>query len=123
MLASIIRQDIPSWRAALSNVGGIYVIVDRETGRQYVGSAYGGQGVWQRWAEYAKSGHGGTKELRELLRKEGSGYAINFQFSLLEDCNINANHEDVIAGESHWKEVLMTQTIRAQLELKEFLTR
>ena len=109
MLACIIRQDIPSWRAALSNVGGIYLIVDGKTGKQYVGSAYGGKGLWQRWAEYAKSGHGGSKELRELLRSRGVEYATNFQFSLLEDCNINANQEDVIARECHWKDVLMTR--------------
>jgi hypothetical protein len=42
MLASIIRQDNPSWRAALANIAGVYVIVDREIGKQYVGSAYGG---------------------------------------------------------------------------------
>ena len=50
MLTSIIRQDSPSWRAALANVAGVYVITDTETGRLYVGSAYGGVGLWQRWS-------------------------------------------------------------------------
>jgi len=85
------------------------VITDKTTGKQYVGSAYGGEELWQRWTVYASSGHGGAKELRALLRKKGVDYASNFQFSLLEVCGINANPEDVIARECHWKDVLMTR--------------
>jgi hypothetical protein len=109
MLASIIRQDYPSWRAALANVAGVYVIVDTESGYQYVGSAYGGVGLWQRWTAYVKTGHGGNKELRELLKTEGSDYAKNFQFSLVEVCDVNASSDYIIARESHWKDVLMTR--------------
>ena len=109
MLASIIRQDNPSWRAALANIAGVYVIVDRETGYQYVGSAYGGVGIWQRWSNYAKSRHGGNKELRQLLKEEGPDYARNFQFSLVEVCDINASQEYIISRETHWKNVLMTR--------------
>ena len=74
MLQSIIRQDNPSWRAALANIAGVYVIADRETGYQYMGSAYGGVGLWERWSQYARTGHGGNSELRRLLRKKGEDY-------------------------------------------------
>ncbi len=109
MLKSIIRQNNPSWRAALANVAGVYMIVDVSTGNQYVGSAYGGVGIWQRWSMYAKSGHGENKELRQLLRAKGDEYANNFQFSLLEVCDINANPDYIISRESHWKDVLLTR--------------
>jgi hypothetical protein len=109
MLKSIIRQDNPTWRSALANVGGVYVITDVSTGRQYVGSAYGGMGLWQRWSAYANCGHGDDKELREILRVEGDEYAKKFQFSLVEVCDINANPAYVISRESHWKKVLMTR--------------
>ena len=109
MLKAIIRQDNASWKAALANIAGVYIITDVATGGQYVGSAYGGIGVWQRWSEYAKSGHGGNKELRELLRVEGSEYARNLQFSVLEVCDINASDDHIISRESHWKSVLMTR--------------
>jgi hypothetical protein len=108
-LASIIRQDNLSWRAALANVAGVYVITDTKTGRLYVGSAYGGVGLWQRWGAYVKTGHGGNKELRELLRKSGPSYAENFQFALVEVCDINASPDYVISREGHWKDVLMTR--------------
>jgi hypothetical protein len=109
MLCSIIRQDNPSWRAALANVAGVYVIVDRKTGMQYVGSAYGGIGLWQRWTTYAKTGHGRNKELRNLLKNNRDAYATNFQFSLIEVCDINASPDFIIARECHWKDVLMTR--------------
>ena len=55
------------WHRMLSSVGGIYLIVDKLTGKQYVGSAYGEDGIWGRWANYAKSGHGGNELLKKLL--------------------------------------------------------
>lgn len=109
MLVSIIRQDNPSWRAALANVSGVYVIVDVESGKQYVGSAYGGVGLWQRWTAYVNTGHGGNKELRDLLKKKGNLYAKNFQFSLVEVCDINSSPEYILTRESHWKDILMTR--------------
>jgi hypothetical protein len=109
ILTAIVRQDNSSWRSALANVAGVYVIVDSESGLQYVGSAYGGVGLWQRWAAYVHSGHGGNKELRDLLKKKGAGYAQNFQFSVLEVCDIKASPEYVRARECHWKMVLMTR--------------
>ena len=109
ILYSIIRQDNPSWRTALANIAGVYVISDRATGYQYVGSAYGGVGLWQRWSEYAKTGHGGNKELRKLLHDKGPEYANNFQFSLVEVCDINASADYIISRESHWKDALLSR--------------
>jgi hypothetical protein len=109
MLKSIVREDNPSWKSALANVSGVYIITDSTTGRQYVGSAYGGIGLWQRWSAYADSGHGNNKELIELIRAKGDEYAEKFQFSIIEVCDINSNPDHVISRESHWKDVLMTR--------------
>ncbi|MBN2579285.1 MAG: GIY-YIG nuclease family protein [Pirellulales bacterium] len=109
MLKSIVREDNPSWKSALANVAGVYIITDAATGRQYVGSAYGGIGLWQRWSAYADSGHGHNKELVELISAKGNEYAKNFQFSIIEVCDINSNPDHVISRESHWKDVLMTR--------------
>ena len=110
MLASVIRQDNPSWRAALANIAGVCVIADRQTGKQYVGSAYGGAGLWQRWSHYAKTGHGGNVELRKLLeQQQAHDYARNFQFSIVEVCDINASDDYILSRESHWKDILLTR--------------
>ena len=40
-LELIFNESLESWRAALSNVAGVYLISDTATGKSYVGSAYG----------------------------------------------------------------------------------
>jgi hypothetical protein len=57
------------WKARLSAVAGVYLILATTTGQQYVGSAYGTDGIWGRWASYAADGHGGNKLLRDLGRQ------------------------------------------------------
>ena len=56
-----------AWHTALSSVNAIYLIVDRETGKQYVGSAYGKAGLLGRWACYVDSLHGNNKLMKELI--------------------------------------------------------
>ncbi len=90
MLESLVRQSNPSWRSALAHVTGVYLVADTSSGKHYVGSACGGEGIWGRWAAYAKSGHGGNKELRALLDQKGAEHARFLQFSLLEVCDIGA---------------------------------
>ena len=108
-LKYIVSDNISSWKAALSNVVGIYLIVDMHTGKQYVGSAYGNECIWQRWSNYAKDGHGGNVELKELLKENGEEYKFNFKYSILEVCNMNLGSEYVIGRETYWKEVLLTR--------------
>jgi len=109
MLKTIVRENNPSWRTALSNVAGVYLITDNTSGKLYVGSAYGGEGIWQRWSSYVNTGHGGNKDLRMLLRENGKDYTNNFQFSLLEVCDLSAGEDHVISRETYWKTVLRSR--------------
>lgn len=108
-LKYIVSDNISSWKSALSNVMGIYLIVDMLTGKQYIGSAYGDECIWQRWSNYAKDGHGGNIELKELLKENGEEYKFNFKYSILEVCNMNLGSGYIIERETHWKEVLLTR--------------
>ncbi len=108
-LRLVIREEIPSWKSALSSVSAIYVIADRATGKLYVGSAYGEGGLWQRWAHYAATGHGGNRALRELLASKGRAYAENFQYSILEVCDLNVNQDFIAERETYWKNVLCSR--------------
>jgi hypothetical protein len=108
-LRHIVEDGILSWKTALSNVKGVYLITDTKTGRGYVGSAYGEECIWHRWANYAKSGHGGNVELKALLQENGEEYRQHFQFAILEVCNMNLGNEYILGRESHWKEVLLTR--------------
>lgn len=108
-LQSIIAKGDLTWRKALEHMPGVYVIVDAKNGKQYVGSAYGEKGLWQRWKEYARNGHGGDKELKKLVEKD-RGYARKyFQFGLLEICNRTAGNDEVARREKHWKDLLLTK--------------
>lgn len=108
-LQYIVANNIPSWKTALSNAKGVYLIVDTKSGKQYVGSAYGDDCIWQRWFAYAKTGHGGNAELKNLLNENGENYKYNFKYSMLEICNMNLGNEYVISRETYWKNTLMTR--------------
>lgn len=108
-LRLIINDEISSWKSALSNVKGIYLITDKSTGKHYVGSACGEMCIWQRWSEYAKNGHGGNTELKELLRVNGDDHKFNFRYSVLEICNMSLGNEYILDRENYWKQVLMTR--------------
>jgi len=55
-----------SWKTALQNQKGVYLITDAKTGKMYVGSAYGENMILGRWQSYIKTGHGGNIELKKL---------------------------------------------------------
>ena len=108
-LETICEESIESWRGALSNVAGIYLIMDTATGKPYVGCAHGDQGIWGRWSEYADNGHGGNVELQKLLKENGSDYVKNFRYAILEICDPLSSDDEIWHREDHWKEVLMTR--------------
>jgi hypothetical protein len=108
-LGLIVAQQEPSWKAALENVQGVYLIADRSNGKLYVGSAYGGEGIWQRWMSYALTGHGGNKELITLIESEGLKYCENFQYSILEIADIHTMDELIIERENYWKNALLSR--------------
>ncbi len=109
-LVKLIENPDPNreWYNRLSSVAGIYLIVDTTTGRQYVGSASGKDGVWGRWVSYVKTGHGGNKQLRELLESD-AGNVGNWQFTILRTLPISLTKREVINFENLYKEKLGTR--------------
>jgi hypothetical protein len=108
-LKSIISNNEITWKTALGNIKGVYLICDRQSGKKYVGSAYGEDAFWSRWAQYASSGHGWNKELVQLLKDKGENYARNFQFSILEIRAKTTSDDEIKKREQYWKDVLMTR--------------
>ena len=107
------------WRTALKSRKGVYVISDKETGKLYVGSAYGDDGILGRWRTYVTSGYDKhevengkypNKKLEELVSEKGMAYIEkNFQYALLETFTDDVSDEYIIDRESYWKEVLLTR--------------
>lgn len=97
------------WVGALSTTYAIYLITDTVSGKQYVGSAYGKNGLYGRWSEYVNTKHGGNKKMRELLKKHPERYH-RFQFSILQTLpkSLAVDNVSVIEVESLWKSKLNT---------------
>jgi len=91
-----------TWVKALSSVNGVYLIMDQSSGKLYVGSAYGDQGIYGRWSDYARSGHGGNQDLMDLD-------PYGFRFSILEIVPPTTTADGVIECENRWKEKLGTR--------------
>lgn len=96
------------WHRMLSATYGVYLILDTNTGMQYVGSAYGAGGIMGRWADYAKTKHGGNKLLIELTKGQ-SNACRDWQFSILQTLPMSMTKNEVIACEQLHKHKLGTR--------------
>ena len=111
-LENVIEDDV--WINVLKNQKAIYLIVDCKTGKQYVGAAYGGDGLLGRWRDYIKTGHGGNKYLKEL---DFEYIKKNFKYTILETFNSNVDDKIIIGEnkdgeggrEGFWKDVLLSR--------------
>lgn len=107
------------WRTALRCRKGIYLISDKKTGKLYIGSAYGKDGILGRWKTYIESGYDRNekengkypnKKLQELVKEKGMSYIQeNFQYSILETFTDEISETEIINRESWWKEVMLSR--------------
>jgi len=97
----MVLTDI-DWKKELGGYCGIYLITDERNGKHYVGSASGSIGILSRWTEYATTGHGGNKELVELLNNDPS-IINNFRFTLLEKLPLGISQREAVEKENFWK--------------------
>jgi len=93
------------WYHHLSAVNGIYMILDDKTGHQYIGSANGKNGIWQRWSNYASNYTGGNDQLIALLKTDPLYYK-NFKYSVLQTLPSNITQREIVAIENLYKEKL-----------------
>lgn len=107
-LQEIVTKQYSDWKRMLSATKGIYLISDSKTGKLYVGSAYGDDGIWGRWATYVvTNGHGGNKTLKELVGMDNN-YAFNFRFSILMLLPRTVTPDQAISKENLFKKKLGT---------------
>lgn len=110
-LKAIIRANVDNWRILLENINCIYAITDTVTGKVYIGSTSGCNGVWQRWTEYVNTnGHGNDVVLKELVESDPN-YGNNFVFTIIETFfNREGNAQYILGREEYWKKVFSTRT-------------
>jgi hypothetical protein len=106
-LANVVshRDAHREWHRMLASVAGVYLILDSRTGAQYVGSAYGEEGILGRWRNYATTVHGGNKKLKELAAKRPR-FANDLQFAILQTMPVTSSKAEVLAHEVRHKNKL-----------------
>lgn len=94
------------WYESLSRLQAVYLILDRDTGKQYIGTTYGEEGLWQRWSSYVKGDFtGGNAKLIELKNRDTDFYN-KFQFTILAVLSKNATKLECLEAESLWQKKL-----------------
>ena len=95
-----------SWKSALKNQKGVYLIRDINNQKMYVGSAYGENMILGRWKEYIKNGHGGNEELKSIEFNYIQKY---FRYSLLDIYKSMIDDKIIIKRENWWMDILQTR--------------
>lgn len=90
------------WITALRAAKGVYLLTCPTTKEQYVGSATGHDGFWQRWQDYITNAHGGNIALKSRVPSD-------YQVSILEVAGTSATTDDIIAMEERWKRKLQSK--------------
>lgn len=103
-LTRVIEND--TWKTALKNQKGVYLITDSSNGKMYIGSAYGENMILGRWKSYIKNGNGGNVELKKI---SFDYIKQNFRYSILEIFKSTIDDQTIIERESWWKELLQTR--------------
>lgn len=100
---------LPTYYEALEKINGVYCLTDTHTGKLYIGSATGGNGVAQRWGNYLDSKHGGNKKLIALYEQKGPEYFEKyFTYTLLEYFSLSYDPLKILEREQYWKHCLDT---------------
>jgi hypothetical protein len=103
-MSRIIEKE--SWKTALQNQKGVYLISDILNGKMYVGSAYGEEMILHRWQSYIRTGHGGNVGLKVF---EFEYIKNHFRYSILEIFKSTVDDQVIIERENWWKGVLQSR--------------
>ena len=109
-LQEVISNQYSDYYEHFICVKAVYMIIDGNTGKQYIGSAYeDNESLWARWRTYAETCHGGNKMLKELFEAGGEGYFKQFKYIILQIFPMKASDKEIIEAESRYKERFMTR--------------
>ena len=106
---TILNNPSCDYYKILEHIKGIYCLTDTFTGKLYIGSATGKDGIAGRWKDYIITQDGGNKELISLKEKEcGDYFKKNIKFVLIEFFDISISDEYIKQRERYWKKAFET---------------
>lgn len=108
-LKEVIENKYNDYYKHLSCIKAIYMIIDGNTGKQYIGSAYGKNGLYGRWEEYINTYHGNNEEFIELFNKNGMEYFEKFKFIILQILPLKMSDREIVDIETKYKNKFLTK--------------
>ena len=109
-LREIVDNQYLDYYEHLSCIKAIYMIIDGNTGKQYIGSAYEEtESLWTRWKSYADTCHGNNIKLMELYDKYGEAYFYKFKYLILHILPKKTSMKEIVDVESRYKQRFMTR--------------
>jgi hypothetical protein len=97
-----LRKLSTAWVEVLTASKGVYLLTCPRTKEQYVGSATGATGFWNRWLTYLQTGHGDNVGLKS---RDPSDY----QVSILEVAGTSSTDDEILRMEQRWKRKLQSR--------------
>lgn len=98
MQVAKLPQIFATWQERLMEQKGIYLLTFADGG-QYVGSASGEHGFWQRWDDYVRTGNGGNR----VLIRDNRDARIDGIVSILEVTGSGLAVQEIIEREMIWQ--------------------
>lgn len=109
-LKEVIDNEYVDYYEHLICVKAVYMIIDGNTGKLYVGSAYDKEEtLWARWRTYANTYHGNNLILKELFNAYGPDYFEKFKFIILQIFPKKTSNKEIIEAESRYKNRFLTK--------------
>jgi hypothetical protein len=95
------------WHSVLKSINAIYMIFDTKSGKKYIGSSYGADGLFGRWTDYVKTFTGGNVGLNDLLLEKPNAYK-NFEYSIIKVLPKTITAHEAIIDEKLYKKKFHT---------------
>jgi len=106
----VINNQYVDYYEHLSCVEAVYMIIDGNTGKQYIGNAYEkNESLWNRWKTYSYTYHGNNKMLIELYDQYGKQYFEKFKFLILQIFPKKISDKEIVEAEAKYKKRFLTK--------------
>ena len=110
-LKEVIDNEYSDYYNALTCIKAVYMIIDGNTGKQYIGSAYdNNESLWARWKSYAITYHGNNVQLKALVEENGEKYFHKFKYIILRVFPMSISNREIIDAESWYKDRFLTRS-------------
>ena len=108
-LKEIVNNGYLDYKLPLQSISAIYMIIDKSTGKQYIGSAYGKNGLYGRWSSYIYTEDTGNNLMLKELKEKNEKHYLNYSFHILRVLPQSMSVDEIIRLESNYKDMYLTK--------------